>query len=271
MFVRFSASTIGGGSGMLLDSNGAPMIASPIGKAETFIDSTPLPSSPASGTYTVLVDPSGVNAGLITVTVYDLGTADPAPAEPREHPRHADGHHVVAGHQRRAHVPGGRRPQGLDQDDRQHVRGRQPAAAEAGRRRSSAWRRPTAPRPASSTRWTCRPPAPTRWSSTRPASSTGSASFTVYDIAADASRHRLAVGRHRLGDRHRDDHDARPERADHVRRHRRPARRRRHLVDHADRRHDVDPAPGGSVLRPAASPRPPSSTAPRSMRPAPTR
>ena len=78
MFIRFSASTINGGAGMLLDSNGAPMVATSIGKADSFIDSVPLPSSPASGTYTVLVDPSGINAGSITVTVYDLGVADPA-------------------------------------------------------------------------------------------------------------------------------------------------------------------------------------------------
>jgi hypothetical protein len=80
MFIRFSASTINGGAGMLLDVNGAPMTATSIGKADAFIDAVPLPSSPASGTYTVLVDPSGINAGLITVTVYDLGVADPAAA-----------------------------------------------------------------------------------------------------------------------------------------------------------------------------------------------
>jgi hypothetical protein len=79
LFIRFSDSSIGGGSGLLLDVNGAPMVGASIGKSETFIDSVPLPSTPASGTYTVLVDPSGVNAGSITVTVYDLGVADPAP------------------------------------------------------------------------------------------------------------------------------------------------------------------------------------------------
>ena len=80
IFIRFSASTINGGVGMLLDVNSAPMVAASIGKADTFIDSVPLPSIPASGTYTVLVDPSGINAGSITVTVYDLGVADPAAA-----------------------------------------------------------------------------------------------------------------------------------------------------------------------------------------------
>jgi hypothetical protein len=79
MFVKFSASTITGGVGMLLDSNGAPMTAVSVSKLDTFIDSVPLPSTPASGTYTVVVDPSGTNSGTITVTVYDLGVADPAP------------------------------------------------------------------------------------------------------------------------------------------------------------------------------------------------
>ena len=78
-FVKFSASTITGGVGMLLDSNGAPMTAVSVSRLDTYIDSVPLPSSPASGTYTVVVDPSGANSGSVTVTVYDLGTSDPAP------------------------------------------------------------------------------------------------------------------------------------------------------------------------------------------------
>ena len=93
--------------------------------------------------------------------------------------------------------------------------------------------------------------------------STGSASFTVYDIAADAARQPVTLPAGAgVRDRHGDDHDARPERADHLRRHRRPARRRRHLVDHADGRHDVDPAPrrlGAEDRRPHR--RTPSSTA----------
>lgn len=80
LFIAFSASTIDGGAGVLLDVNGAPMSSTSIGRKDSFIDSVPLPSSPLSGTYTVLVDPSGVYAGSITVTVYDLGVADPAPA-----------------------------------------------------------------------------------------------------------------------------------------------------------------------------------------------
>src|SRR5262249_7272368 len=78
-FVKFSASTITGGVGMLLDSNGAPMTAVSVSKLDTFIDWIQLPTLPASGTYTVVVDPSGTNSGSITVTVYDLGTSDPAP------------------------------------------------------------------------------------------------------------------------------------------------------------------------------------------------
>ena len=62
LFVRFTASTIGGGSGVLLDTNGAPLVATSIGKSDSFIDSVSLPSSPASGTYTVLVDPSKMPA-----------------------------------------------------------------------------------------------------------------------------------------------------------------------------------------------------------------
>lgn len=79
MFIKFSASTIMGGAGVLLDINGAPMTAESISKNDAFIDTVALPSSPASGTYTVLVDPSGTNSGSITVTVYDLDVADPAP------------------------------------------------------------------------------------------------------------------------------------------------------------------------------------------------
>jgi hypothetical protein len=78
-FIKFSASTITGGTGMLLDSNGAPMTAVSVSKLDTFIDTITVPTLPASGTYTVVVDPSGTNSGSVTVTVYDLGTADPAP------------------------------------------------------------------------------------------------------------------------------------------------------------------------------------------------
>src|SRR5262249_43812229 len=53
--------------------------AGSVRKLDPSIASIQLPTLPASGTYTVVVDPSGTNSGSITVTVYDLGTSDPAP------------------------------------------------------------------------------------------------------------------------------------------------------------------------------------------------
>ncbi len=81
IFVRLAGSTIMGGAAALLDVNGAPMAIEAISSSVngTYIDTTMLPASPASGTYTVLVDPSGLNTGTITVTVYDVGVSDPAP------------------------------------------------------------------------------------------------------------------------------------------------------------------------------------------------
>ena len=234
MFVRFSASTINGGTGMLLDSNGAPMTATSIGKADSFIDSTPLPSSPASATYTVLVDPSGINAGSITVTVYDLGLSDPAPVTIASLPgtqtvtTSSPGVNggitfpAVAGHKVSVKMAGST------------FATVSAAAAEARRARSSAWRRPTAP----PTGFVDALDVPTTGTYTLVVDptgvSTGTASFTVYDIAADAGGTlNLPTSGTRLGDRHGDDHDARPERADHLHRHRSasaspsPSRRRR--------------------------------------------
>jgi hypothetical protein len=106
MFVKFSASTITGGVGMLLDSNGAPMTAVSVSKLDTFIDSVPLPSTPASGTYTVVVDPSGTKQRhdhRHGVRPRGRGSGAGRHREPAGQP---DGDDVVARRERRHHLPG---------------------------------------------------------------------------------------------------------------------------------------------------------------------
>ncbi len=76
VFVSLTGSTIASGYVALLDATGAPVALASFNANGGFIDTTTLP---ATGSYSVSLDPTGTNLGNITLTVYDLGLADPAP------------------------------------------------------------------------------------------------------------------------------------------------------------------------------------------------
>jgi hypothetical protein len=77
VFLNLTASTLASGYAAILDQNGSPLAVTAFNTSGGYIDALTLPATSAA--YSVAIDPTGANTGNITATLYDLGTADPAP------------------------------------------------------------------------------------------------------------------------------------------------------------------------------------------------
>jgi hypothetical protein len=77
VFLSLTGSTITAGVAALLDPSGGIIATAAIQKNATWIDATALPSTSAN--YSISIDPSGPNVGAVTATLYDLAPTDGAP------------------------------------------------------------------------------------------------------------------------------------------------------------------------------------------------